>query len=134
MGSKNRVLLGILSDIIMHHFKNIIKDKSLYITKFKIKKIRNKHPEIVHFILANDFQTIIDNTIAVCHYEIDGIHNLLSLVDGRYILYSVSVNNFYTESGTLFFTSKRQLRKCQDSIKFFNASTKMKFESYIKEN
>ena len=134
MGTKNRILLGILSDAIMHHFRNIIKNKSLYITKFKVKKIQNKHPEIVPYILNNDFQIIIDNTIATCDYNVDGIYNLLSLVNNRYILYSVSINNFYTEGGTLFYTSKRQLKKCQDSVKFFNLDSKIKFEKYLKEN
>lgn len=134
MGTKNRILLGVLDDMILHHFKNIIKQKELYITKFKVKKIKNKHPEIVHYILDNNFQTIINNTIASCHYDEVGVYNLLSIVDERYILYSISVNNFYIESGTLFYTSKRQLKKCESTMKFFNKQAKLNLEKHLKEN
>lgn len=133
MGTKNRILLGILNDIILHNFKNIIKQKELYITKFKVKKIKNKHPEIAHYILDNNFQTIIDNTIASCHYNKDGIYNLLSIVNNRYILYSISVNNFYVEGGTIFYTSKRQLKKCESTMKFFNKQAKIDLEKHLEE-
>lgn len=133
MGTKNRILLGILNDLILHNFKNIITQKELYITKFKVKKIQNKHPEIVNYILDNDFQIVIDNTIASCHYNEEGIYNLLSYVEERYILYSISVNNFYIEGGTLFYTSKRQLKKCESSMKFFSKQAKLDLERHLKD-
>lgn len=134
MGSKNRIFLGILTDVILHHFRSTILKKELYITKLKVKKIANKHPEIVHFIIQHNFQTIIDNTIATCDYNQDGIYNLLSFIDGRYILYSLSINNFYLEGGTLFYTSKRQLKKCSSSIKFFSKKYEENFLKFIEEN
>ncbi len=115
----------------MHHFRNTLLKKELYITKLKVKKIANKHPEIVHFITQHNFQTIIDNTIARCDYNQEGIYNLLAYVDGRYILYSVSINNFYLEIGTLFYTSKRQLKKCSKSIKFFNKKLEEEFLAFL---
>jgi hypothetical protein len=39
------------------------------------------------------------------------------------------VNNFYLEGGTLFYTSKRQVKKCESSIKFFNKNAKENFEN-----
>lgn len=134
MGNKNRIFLGILHNVILHNFRNIITEKELYITKLKIKKIQNKHPEIVHYILENKFQDIIDNTVGSCSYDEEGIYNLLSLIDGRYILFSISTNNFYLEGGTLFYTSKRQLKKCMSSVRFFSSAEKEKFEIYMKEN
>ena len=131
MGSKNRIFLGILTDIILHNFHSNQFKKELYITKLKIKKIASKHPEIVHFIKEHNFQTIINNTIAKCDYDKEGVYNLLSCVDDRYILYSVSTNNFYLESGTLFYTSKRQLKKCQKSIKFFRKKYEEDFLKFI---
>ena len=132
MGSKNRIFLGILSNIILHHFRNTLLKKELYITKLKVKKITNKHPEIVHFITQHNFQIIIDNTIAKCEYNKEGIYNLLAKVDEKYILYSVSVNNFYLEGGTLFYTSKRQLKKCSSSIVFFSKKYEEDFKRFIK--
>ena len=134
MGSKNRIFLGILHSLILHNFKNIITEKELYITKLKIKKIKNKHPEIVHYILDNKFQEIIDSTVGSCSYDEDGIYNLLSCIGGKYILFSISTNNFYLEGGKLFYTSKRQLKKCMSSLRFFSSFEKDKFEVYMKEN
>ncbi len=131
MGSKNRILLGILTDIILHHFRNTPLKKELYITKLKVKKITNKHPEIAHYITQHQFQTIIDNTIARCDYHQKGIYNLLAKIDDKYILYSVSINNFYLEGGTLFYTSKRQLKKCSESITFFNKKYEEDFKKFI---
>ena len=131
MGSKNRILLGILTDIILHYFRNTLLKKELYITKLKVKKITNKHPEIVHYITQHQFQTIIDNTIARCDYHQKGIYNLLAKIDDKYILYSVSINNFYLEGGTLFYTSKRQLKKCSESITFFNKKYEENFKKFI---
>jgi len=131
LGSKNRILLGILTDVILHHFRKTLLKKELYITKLKVKKIAHKHSEIIHFITEHDFQTVINNTIARCDYHQVGMYNLLSIVDGRYILYSVSVNNFYMEIGTLFYTSKRQLKKCSSSIKFFSKKYEEDFLRFI---
>jgi len=131
VGSKNRILLGILTDIILHHFRNTPLKKELYITKLKVKKITNKHPEIAHYITQHQFQTIIDNTIARCDYHQKGIYNLLAKIDDKYILYSVSINNFYLEGGTLFYTSKRQLKKCSESITFFNKKYEEDFKKFI---
>ena len=131
MGSKNRIFLGILSDVILHHLRNTSSKKELYITKLKVKKITSKHPEIVHFITQHNFQTIIDNTIAKCDYDQEGIYNLLAKVDEKYILYSISTNNYYLEGGTLFYTSKRQLKKCTKSIKFFSKKYEEEFLKFI---
>jgi len=120
LGSKNRIFLGILSNAVLHHLRNTLNKKELYITKLKVKKITNKHPEISHFIMQHNFQVIIDNTIAKCDYDQEGIYNLLAKVDEKYILYSISTNSHYIEAGTLFYTSKRQLKKCAKSVKFFS--------------
>ena len=115
----------------MHNFRNTLLKKELYITKLKVKKIANKHPEIVHFITQHNFQIIIDSTIARCDYTQDGIYNLLAYIDERYVLYSVSFNNFYVEVGTFFYTSKRQLKKCSKSMKFFHKKYEEIFLEFI---
>ena len=131
MGSKNRIFLGILSDTVLHHLRNISSKKELYITKLKVKKITNKHSEIVHFITQHNFQVIINNTIAKCDYDQEGIYNLLAKIDEKYILYSISTNNHYIEVGTLFYTSKRQLKKCAKSAKFFSKKCEEDFLRFI---
>ena len=124
MGSKNRILLlGILNNIILKYLH--IKNKKLYITKTKYKKIKIKHNELIHYIDNNTFQIIIDNTFAVYKYQ-DNIYNFVSIVDKKYILYPISINNFYNEIGTLFFTSKKKLLK--ENLYFLNKSLKKEFE------
>jgi hypothetical protein len=130
LGSKNRIYLGIVTSIILHHFRNIFEDKNIYITKLKSKRIAKKHPEIIHYIHDHNFQILIDNTIATCDYHEDGLYNFISLVDGKYILYSISHNNFYNELGTLFYIRKKQMIKCFDSIKFFSEKYR---DDYLKE-
>lgn len=131
MGSKNRIYLAIISTLILHHIRNIFKDKSIYITKNKLKKISQKHPEILVYLNGN-FQIVINNTFASCDYDEYGLYNFISKVDDRYILYSISSNNFYVEISTMFFASKRVLRKCNQSIKFLDKKYKSEFLQFIK--
>jgi hypothetical protein len=130
LGNKNRILLGVLTSILLHRFRNIFDDKDVYITKLKYTRIKNKHPEIIHFIEKNNFQILLDNTIASCDYEEDGLYNFIALVDEKYILYSISINNFHNEVGTLFYIRKKQMIKCFQTINFFNEKYR---EDYLKE-
>ena len=132
MGTKNRILLGVVNSIIFHNIRNIFKRKELHITKRKFNLIKKKHADIICYIGNKDFQIILDNTIATCSYKDDGIYNFLAFIDGRYILYAISINNYYTELATLFYTRKRQLIVCKDSIEFFNKEHKKIFDQLIK--
>ena len=123
MGSKNRIFLGVLPKFILQ-FLNI-KDKDLYITKLKYKKVKVKHFEMIAFIDNNTFQKIIDNTFAVYKYQ-NNIFNFVSFVDDKYILYPISINNFYNEIGTLFYTSKKKLIK--EDLIFLDKKLKYEFE------
>ena len=130
MGTKNRIFLGVITSIILHHIRNIFKDsKDIYITKRKYNLIKTKHPDIIHYIDDKNFQIILDNTVATCKYKKDeSIYNFISKVDNRYILYSLSSNNYYTHISTVFYTRTRELKVCKDSIVFFNKKEKEAFE------
>ena len=130
MGTKNRIKLGLITSILLHYFRNIFDDKNLYITKLKAKRIAKKHPEIIHYIYGHNFQLLLDNTIATCSYHEDGIYNFIALIGNKYILYSISHNNYYNELGTLFYIRKKQMLKCYETIKFFNEKYK---NDYLKE-
>jgi len=132
LGSKNRIFLGIISNLMLHFLRNAFSQKALYITKFKLKKIRQKHPNEAKYLLDGNFQNIIKMTVALCDYEEDNLHNFVAKVEERYIIYSISNRGFYNHIGTLFFTSKRQLKKCQKSMIFFNDEFEKEFLEYLK--
>ena len=120
MGSKNRILLGAFSAIILHHVRNVFEKKELYITKRKAKILISNRKELKTYLTKDkDFQNIINNTIATCDYKDKNIINFISKIDERYLIYAVSFRGYYNEIATIYFTSKRQIRKCLKSIKFF---------------
>ena len=127
MGSKNKISLGVITALILHNIRNIFDKKDLYITKNKYKKIVKKHPDITKYLNNNNFQVIVDNTFASCEYDVYGLYNFISKVDNRYIIYSISINNYFTEISTVFYASKRVLRKCSNSIKFLNKKIESDF-------
>jgi len=130
LGSKNRILLGIITSLILHNIRNIFSKQELYITKNKYNKVLQKHPEIQD-ILHNNFQIVLDNTFATCNYDKDGLYNFISHYEDKYIIFSISTNNFYTEVATIFYANKRILKKCSNSIKFINENHKEKFVEFI---
>ncbi len=110
--------------------RNIFIKNELHITKNKYNKIIEKHPEIKD-ILNEDFQKIINNTFATCAYDKDGLYNFMSIIDSKYIIYSISTNNFYIEVATVFFGNKRILKKCLKSSKYFNEKCKIRLSEYL---
>ena len=133
MGSKNRMLVGIITSIILHNIRNIFDGRiNLYITKHKSLKIKKDHPK-EYTQLLTDFQVIINNTVGYCLYQKQlNLYNFVSLYNGNYYIYSVSTNNHHLETGTFFKSSKTRLRKCKkEDIKFFSESQKDIFIKYI---
>lgn len=131
MGSKNRIFLGYITSLIVHHHRNIFLSKKLYISKRKSIKIKSDHPQQSKYINEHNFQILLDNTIASCNYKENGIINFITNINETYFIFGVSINNHYTELGTIFKPSIRQLVKCKDSIKFFSELAKKEFEKYI---
>ena len=133
MGTKNRILLAILTQAILHKLRNTFISKELYLTKAKLKKIEVKHEKESSFLHKNHFQVIIDNTIGVCSYKHnEDIINFISIVDEKIYLYSISPTNFYIYLGTFFKSDKRKiLKQCRDNIDFLNNSKRKIFEEFI---
>jgi len=132
LGSKNRIFLGIITSQILHHYRNIFNENKLVISKKKAEKIKKEHPIQAIYIYEYQFQRLLDNTISSCIYKQNGITNFIAYDGDNYLIYGISVNNFYNELSTVFKPSIRQLIKCKDSMKFFSEKSKIKFEEYIK--
>ncbi len=133
MGSKNRILLAILTQSILHKLRNTFVSKELYITKAKLKKIEVKHAKEASFLHKSNFQIVVDNTIGICSYKHDGdIINFISIVDEKIYLYSISPTNFYIYLGTFFKSDKRKvLKQCRYNIDFLNNEKRKVFEEFI---
>jgi hypothetical protein len=133
LGSKNRILISILTQSILHKLRNTFVSKELYITKAKLKKIEVKHEKEAHFLHNHNFQLILDNTIGICSYKHnETIINLISIVENKIYLYSISPTNFYIYLGTFFKSDKRKiLKQCGHNIEFLNNFKRKEFEEFI---
>jgi hypothetical protein len=133
LGSKNRILLAILSSLILHKLRNIFQAEELYVTKAKLKKIEMKHPGECSFLYHGNFQKIIDNTIGTCSYKYeDTIINFVSIVDDSIYLFSISTSNYHVYLGTFFKSDKRKiLKQCNENINFLSESKRKAFEEFI---
>ncbi len=133
MGSKNRILLAVLTQAILHKLRNTFVSKELYLTKAKLKKIEAKHEKEASFLHKNNFQSIVNNTIGVCSYKHnENLINFISIVDEKIYLYSISTTNFYIYLGTFFKSDKRKiLKQCGHNIEFLNNEKRKVFEDFI---
>lgn len=133
LGSKNRILLAILSSVILHKLRNRFQAEELYVTKAKLKKIEIKHPAERSFLYHGNFQKIIDNTIGTCSYKYeDTIINFVSIVDDSIYLFSISTSNYHVYLGTFFKSDKRKiLKQCNENINFLNEGKRKVFEEFI---
>jgi len=97
----------------------------------KRDRIQTEHPKQSLFTIKQNSQALLSNTIGTCQYKEDGIINCISFIDGDYIMYGISSNNFKNEMTTIFKPSIRQLVKCKDSVIFFDNNFKIDFERHI---
>ena len=132
MGSKNKILLGLITNYMFHHIRNVFSAKELYITKRKLELIKMKHPLEYEYIKNDDFQTILNNCVAKCEYSKDTkVLNFISFIDDKYILFGISNNSYYTYLSTIFYPSKKQLINCKQTMKFFSEKAKKDFEEFL---
>lgn len=136
MGTKNRIYLGLLIDLILHNIRNKFDKKELYITKTKQNKIKIDHAPEYKYLNNQDFQQFLDNTVGYCLYQKQkNIYNFVSFVNEKYYIYSISTNNHYLEMGTFFRASAKRLKRCiKEDIKFFNERHNKKFDEYLNIN
>jgi len=136
LGTKNRVYIGIVTNLILHCIRNKFFRKELYVTKTKYNKIKIDHPDEHKHLNINDFQKFIDTTIGYCLYQKhENIFNFVSLYNDNYYIYSISTNNHYLEMGTFFRASAKRLKKCiKEEIQFFNDNHKINFDEYLNKN
>ena len=110
MGSKNRILLGLISNSINHYFRNIF-FKEVFMTVATAKKIEDKHPPLdKEFIHNHNFQIVIDNTIMISYDEERNIYDCLSKISENFFVYGLISKSNRTEVTTLFRTNPSQIK------------------------
>lgn len=115
MGSKNRILLGYITNRIKHNFRNTF-NNDIYITKSTAEKIKIKHsPLDKEFIYNNNFQIIIDNTVYINYDEEDNSWECLSRIEDKYYFYVLIVNNKHTHVKSLYIPKLKKIE-----LRFFN--------------
>jgi len=132
LGNKNRIVLGNITSLILHNNRKRFREKKLVVSKKKSIKIKEDHPNEAKYIEENQFQKLLDSSIGSCSYKEDGVLNLITYIEDKYILFGISTNNFYNELTTVFKPSMRQLRRCKKSMIFFTKKDEESFKLYIK--
>ena len=118
LGSKNRIYLGVLSSIILHHIRNKYA-KHIFMSKRVQTKIKLKHPDVVVYTQKDGFLLLLENTIATLPYK-DSLYadNFIACVDEKYILYALKQEKHHTSCSTIFKLKPSALKRYYEDERF----------------
>ncbi len=136
MGSKNRIYLGIIADIILHFHRNFFSNKKIYMSKRVHKKIKDKHKDIAKFAQSKEFSILLSSIIASVNYKKDeSIINFISFVESenKFILFALKREKHHTSCSTIFSLRPETLRKyyIDKSFRLFKQDFKDFIDRYI---
>ena len=120
MGSKNRIYLGVVTAIILHHLRNKF-SKPIYMSKRVQSKIKAKHPDSFCYTDKPNFDTLQENTIAYVPYSKDSdIVNFISYIPETHIfvLYALKSEKHHTSCTTVFKLRESTLKKYYNNLGF----------------
>ena len=135
MGSKNRIYLGLIIQIISHYHSNKF-DKSIYMSKLVQAKIKVKHKNNFNYTNKIKFKILLKNTIASSQYGMNSdTINFIAHIEStnKYILYSLKKKKHHTICSTIFSLRKDTLKKYyqMDNFKVFRKEYVNLIEEYI---
>ena len=134
MGSKNRIKLGIIIIFILHFHRNFYNKTNIYMSKRIQDKIKEKHYDVIKYCEYENFQKLMDNTIATCKYEkCDNTINYISYIENTFILYALKREKHHTSCNTIYKLKPRTLKKYykDESFKLFKKECKENIEEYL---
>ena len=136
MGSKNRIFLGFVIALILHHHRNKFQ-KSIYMSKRVQEKIKLKHTDVLIFTDLINFTFLMESTIAYCTYsENSNTVNFIAYLedDQKYILYSLKQEKSHTVCSTIFSLRPDTLKHYykRDDFKLLKSAYRKSIEEYIK--
>lgn len=130
MGGKNFLLLGYISENILHFVRNFFDKKEIRLPKHNYNKIKNKHPEVLHYVQSKKNFWILLSSIIFCYEYIDKeweiVKNFVSFIDNKneIIIFWLKNTQHHTVCATTFKTTKKWIQKKiqenEKSIIFFN--------------
>lgn len=134
MGSKNRIFLGFVTALILHHHRNTFQ-KTIYMSKRVQQKIKLKHADMFIFADQVNFIRLMEATVAYCEYDDSTVNFIAHLEEnGKYILYSLKQEKFHTVCNTIFSLRADTLKHYykQNDFKLLKSEYGKVIEEYIK--
>ena len=135
MGSKNRIYLGAVTAMILHHLRNKF-SKPIYMSKRVQSKIKVKHPDSFCYTDKPNFKILQKNTIAFVQYsKSSDTYNFISNIpkSNTFVLYALKSEKHHTSCTTVFRLRKSTLRKYYNDVGFVLMKSEFKviIEEYI---
>ena len=134
LGSKNRIFLGFIAALILHHHRNTFQ-KTIYMSKRVQQKIKLKHTDMFVFTDQANFIRLMEATVAYCEYDEETINFIAHIEENdKYILYSLKQEKFHTICNTIFSLRTDTLKHYykQDNFKLLKSEYGKVIEEYIK--
>lgn len=134
LGSKNRIFLGFVVALILHHHRNTFQ-KMIYMSKRVQQKIKLKHPEMFIFTDQVNFVRLMESSVGYCEYDEHTINFIAHIEESdKYILYSLKQEKFHTVCNTIFALRADTLKHYykQDDFRLLKSGYGKVIEEYIK--
>ena len=136
MGSKNRLFLGFITALLLHHHRKTFQ-KTIYMSKRVQEKIKLKHTDVFIFTDQTNFTLLMESTIGYCTYsENEHTINFIAHLEDKdkYILYSLKQEKSHTICSTIFTLRADTLKHYykRDDFKLMKSGYGKLIEEYIK--
>ena len=120
MGSKNRIYLGVVTAMILHHLRNTF-SKPIYMSKRIQTKIQVKHPDSFCYTDRVMFTQLQESTIAYLPYpKSNDTFNFIAYMpqSATFVLYALKSEKRHTSCITIFKLRKSTLKKYYTDVNF----------------
>mgnify|MGYP007094954542 CR=1 FL=1 len=134
MGSKNRINLGIIIDMILHFHRNFYIRTGIYMSKRVQHKIKTKHKDAALYTEFENFQELMQATVfSVGYNKCDETKNFIAYIDERFILYSLKREKHHTSCNTIYALNQKTLKQHykQENFKILKKEYENIIEEYI---
>lgn len=134
LGSKNRIFLGLVVALILHHHRNTF-EKTIYISKRVQQKIKIKHTEMFIFTDQVNFTILMESSVGYYRYDKHTVNFIAHIEESdKYILYSLKQEKLHTICNTIFSLRADTLKHHykQDDFRLLKSEYGKIIEEYIK--
>lgn len=134
MGSKNRIFLGFIAALILHHHRNTFA-KTIYMSKRVQQKINLKHPDMFDFTDQINFMLLMESSVGYYQYDKYTVNFIAHIEeDDKYILYALKHEKHHTICNTIFSLRADTLRHHykKEGFKLLKSGYGKMIEEYIK--